>query len=79
MEDIRAAADLSTAHFQRCDREGPPGRLVPDIVVPIGFEDSPIARLTLISVRQPMAVRGRGLGRVLLGGDRWAPDDMWCR
>ncbi len=67
LDAVFAASDLMAVGALHALRAS--GRKIPDDVAVVGFDDSPISRLTdpkLTSVRQPMEEIGRSLARLLL-------------
>jgi DNA-binding LacI/PurR family transcriptional regulator len=67
VDAVFAASDLMAVGALHALRAS--GRKIPDDVAVVGFDDSPISRLTdpkLTSVRQPMEEIGRSLARLLL-------------
>jgi DNA-binding LacI/PurR family transcriptional regulator len=67
LDAVFAANDLMAVGALRALREA--GRRVPEDVAVVGFDDSPLSRVTdppLSSVRQPVEEMGREMARVLV-------------
>ena len=81
LDAVFAASDLMAAGALRTLQAA--GRVVPDDVAVVGFDDSWVARLTepsLTTVRQPLDAMGRRMVEILVGqigsGDRAASQDV---